>query len=67
MIAYPLETLVPVYIAHNDFTKIQLVGYLVYFPLSSPSDAQVCGDAFFRSLFFPLDLVRRTMEIPKKG
>ena len=67
MIAYPFETLVPSYIALNEFTEIQLVGYLVYFPLSSPSDAQLCGDAFFRSLFFSLDLVRRTMEIPKKG
>ena len=49
MIAYPFETLVPSYIALNEFTKIQLVGYLVYFPLSSPSDAQLCGDAFFQS------------------
>ena len=49
MIAYPFETLVPSYIALNEFTEIQLVGYLVYFPLSSPSDAQLCGDAFFRS------------------
>ena len=49
MIAYPFETLVPSYIALNEFTEIQLVGYLVYFPLSSPSDAQLCGYAFFRS------------------
>ena len=49
MISYPFETLVPSYIALNEFTKIQLVGYLVYFPLSSPSDAQLCGDAFFHS------------------
>ena len=65
MIAYPFETLVPSYIALNKFTEIQLVGYLVYFPLSSPSDAQLCGDAFFG--VFPLGRVRRTMEIPKKG
>ena len=63
MIAYPFETLVPSYIALNEFTEIQLVGYRVYFPLSSPSDAQPYGDAFFRS-FSPW---RRTMEIPKKG
>ena len=49
MIAYPFETLVPSYIALNEFTEIQLMGYIVYFPLSSPSDAQPCGDAFFWS------------------
>ena len=49
MFAYPFETLVPSYIALNEFIEIQLVGYLVYFPLSSPSDAQPCGDAFFWS------------------
>ena len=49
MNAYPFETLVPSYIALSEFTEIQHVGYLVYFPLSSPSDAQLCGDAFFRS------------------
>ena len=65
MIAYPFETLVPSYIALNEFTEIQLVWYLVYFPLSSSPDAQPCGDAFFRS--FPLGRVRRTTEIPKKG
>jgi hypothetical protein len=32
IIAYPFETLVPSYIALNDFTEIQLVGYFVYFP-----------------------------------
>ena len=52
MIAWPFETLVPSYIALNKFVGIQLVGYLVCFPLSSPTDAQLCGDAFFRS-FFP--------------
>ena len=51
------------YVALNEFTESQLMGYLVYFPLSSPSDAQPYGDAFFRS-FSPW---RRTMEIPKKG
>ena len=66
MIAYPFETLVPSYIALNEFTEIQLVGYLVYFPLSSPSDAQLCGDAFFRS-FFSLGRIHRTMEILEKG
>ena len=39
MIAYPFQASVPSYIALNEFTQIQLVGYLVYFPLSSPSDA----------------------------
>src|SRR4051812_7239829 len=53
MIAYPFKTLVPSSIALNKFTEIQLAGYLVYFPLSSPPDAQLCGDAFFQS-FFPL-------------
>ena len=33
MIAYPFETLVPSYIALNVFTEIELMGYLVYFPL----------------------------------
>ena len=66
MIAYPFETLVAPCIALNEFTEIQLVGYLVYFPLSSQSDAQLCGDAFFRS-FSPLGRVRRMMEILKKG
>ena len=67
MFAYPFETLVPSYIALNEFTEIPLVGYLVYFPLSSPSDAQLYGDAFFRSFPAPLGRVRRMMEIPKKG
>ena len=66
MIAYLFETLVQSYIALKEFTEIQLVGYLVYFPLSSPSDAQLWGDAFFQN-FFPLGCVRRMMEIPKKG
>ena len=51
MIAYPFETLVPSYIALNKFVGIQLVGYLMCFPLSSPTDAQLCGDAFFWSFF----------------
>ena len=65
MIAYPFETLVPSYIAHNEFTEIQLVGYLVYFPLSHrqmPSFVEMRSSGVF-----PLGRVRRTMEIPKKG
>ena len=40
-------------------------GYLVYFPLSSPSDAILVE--MRSSRVFPLDRVRRTMEIPKEG
>ena len=49
MFAYPFETLVPSYIALNKFSEIRLVGYLVYFPLSSLQNAQLYGDAFFQS------------------
>ena len=62
MIAYPFETLVPSYIALNEFTEIQLVGYLVYFPLSSPSDASFVE--MRSSGVFSLGHVRRTMETP---
>ena len=65
MIAYPFETLVPSYMALNEFTEIQLVGYLVYYPLSHrqmPSFVEMRS-----STAFPLGRVRRTVEIPKKG
>ena len=65
MIAYPFKTLVPSYIALNEFIEIQLVGYLVYFPLSHrqmPSFVEMRSSAVF-----PLGRVHRTVEIPKKG